>query len=120
VHLVSLLPQLEGLIVPSKFYGILAAARPVVFIGHPDGELARVIGDAGIGAVVEVGDASALARQLAGLNRDSPRREAMGAAAHRYYRDHYTAQRALDRWIEILQPPSKEHALTPGALARDA
>jgi len=119
VHLVSLLPQLEGLIVPSKFYGILAAARPVVFIGHPDGELARVIGDAGIGAVVEVGDASALARQLAGLNRDSPRREAMGAAAHRYYRDHYTAQRALDRWIEILQPPSKEHALTPGALARD-
>src|SRR5205823_10518557 len=30
-HLVTLLPQLEGLIVPSKFYGVLAVARPVLF-----------------------------------------------------------------------------------------
>ncbi|HEY0802058.1 MAG TPA: glycosyltransferase family 4 protein, partial [Steroidobacteraceae bacterium] len=43
VHWVSLLPELEGLIVPSKFYGILAAARPTVFIGDTDGELARAI-----------------------------------------------------------------------------
>ena len=43
MHLISLLPQLEGLILPSKFYGILAAGRPVVFIGDPDGELARLL-----------------------------------------------------------------------------
>ena len=45
VHLASLNPALEGLIVPSKFYGILAVARPVIFIGDPDGELARIIGE---------------------------------------------------------------------------
>ena len=33
VHLVSLLPAIEGLIVPSKTYGILAAGRPLVFGG---------------------------------------------------------------------------------------
>ena len=33
VHLVSLRPELEGLIVPSKFYGIAAAGRPAIFIG---------------------------------------------------------------------------------------
>ena len=33
VHLVSLNPKLEGLIVPSKFYGIAAAGRATIFIG---------------------------------------------------------------------------------------
>ncbi len=52
VHLASLIPSLEGMIVPSKFYGILAAGRPLIFIGDPDGELARVIGAAQCGLVV--------------------------------------------------------------------
>ena len=42
LHLVSLNPKLEGLIVPSKFYGVAAAARPTIFIGAPDGEIARL------------------------------------------------------------------------------
>jgi hypothetical protein len=43
VHLVSLHPNIEGLIVPSKFYGIAAAGRPTIFIGSPLGEIARTI-----------------------------------------------------------------------------
>ena len=43
VHLNCLLPTMEGLIVPSKFYGILAVGRPVIIIGDPDGEQARVV-----------------------------------------------------------------------------
>jgi len=35
LHLVSLKPELEGLIVPSKFYSVLAAGRPVLFVGIP-------------------------------------------------------------------------------------
>ena len=33
VHLTILRPEMEGLIVPSKFYGILAAGKPQIFIG---------------------------------------------------------------------------------------
>src|SRR5258708_15256040 len=40
VHLISLLPSLEGLIFPSKFYGAAAAGRPVAFIGPINGEIA--------------------------------------------------------------------------------
>ncbi len=47
-HFVSLLPALEGLIVPSKLYGILAAGRPVVFIG----DLAQRAGKVGSGAAL--------------------------------------------------------------------
>jgi glycosyltransferase involved in cell wall biosynthesis len=45
LHLVSLDPACEGLIFPSKIYGILAAGRPTLFLGDPisetGGELAR-------------------------------------------------------------------------------
>jgi len=49
VHLVSLNAALEGLIVPSKFYGIAAAGRPTLFVGNTDGEIARLLreGDCG-------------------------------------------------------------------------
>jgi len=53
VHLISLKPELEGLIVPSKFYGVLAAGRPVIFIGDNEGELARAIKREDCGQVVE-------------------------------------------------------------------
>ncbi|HUS25379.1 MAG TPA: glycosyltransferase family 4 protein, partial [Candidatus Binatia bacterium] len=52
VHLVTLEPALEGLIVPSKVFGILAAARPCVFIGDPDGEVARLLRRHDCGRVV--------------------------------------------------------------------
>jgi colanic acid biosynthesis glycosyl transferase WcaI len=37
VHWLSLDPRLEGLIVPSKFYGIAAAGRLIVMIGDEQG-----------------------------------------------------------------------------------
>lgn len=33
MHLVLMVPGFEGIILPSKLYGILAAGRPVVFVG---------------------------------------------------------------------------------------
>jgi glycosyltransferase involved in cell wall biosynthesis len=67
VHLVSLLPRLEGLVVPSKLYGICAVGRPTVFIGSLDGELALTVRDRKIGVAVEEGDSEALVRALTTL-----------------------------------------------------
>lgn len=56
VHLISLKPELESLIVPSKFYGILAVGRPVIFIGDKQGELAKIIQKQSSGQIVEQND----------------------------------------------------------------
>lgn len=106
VHLLSLLPALEGLIVPSKFYGILAAARPVVFVGDPQGEVARIIGEAQIGAAVRIGDATGLARVLRELRDDPARCQALGRAGHRLYCRRYTATLALEQWTQVLEVPA--------------
>jgi glycosyltransferase involved in cell wall biosynthesis len=102
VHLVSLLPDLEGLIVPSKFYGILAAGRPTVFVGHADGEIARVIRLHGCGNVVQAGDGFTLAQVLRELRDDPVSRQVMGRCALELHRRRYTVEAACERWSSLI------------------
>jgi glycosyltransferase involved in cell wall biosynthesis len=102
VHLVSLQPSLEGLIVPSKFYGVLAVARPVIFIGARDGELARIIDEHGCGLVVEAGDAGGLARAIERLAADREEAEAMGRRGRELYLSRFAPQRAFAEWERVL------------------
>jgi glycosyltransferase involved in cell wall biosynthesis len=103
VHLASLLPDLEGLIVPSKMYGILAAGRPAVFIGDPDGELARLIGQTQCGASVRCGDGRRLAQILRDLRRDRDERLQMGARARAVFEKRFTVDHAAEKWVQLLR-----------------
>jgi glycosyltransferase involved in cell wall biosynthesis len=107
VHLVSLQPALEGLIVPSKFYGVLAAARPMIFIGAADGELARIIDTHRCGIVVAAGDADALVRAIRELAADRRRAEAMGQRGRALYLAEFAPERALPAWERILEEASR-------------
>ena len=102
VHLISLLPEMEGLVVPSKFYGIAAAGRPAVFIGDQDGEIARILRAGNCGVTVPCGDVVALTRVLRELYHAPKRCEKMGRAAREAYEQHYSRRQALARWQEIL------------------
>jgi glycosyltransferase involved in cell wall biosynthesis len=103
VHLACLLPQLEGLIVPSKFYGTLAAGRPTIFIGDTDGELGRIIRSTQCGAAVAIGDVDGLAGAIQQLRADRCMREQMGQRARTLFVERYTAHRATRQWLEVLQ-----------------
>ncbi len=102
VHLVSLLPVLEGLIVPSKLYGILAAGRPLIFIGDSDGDVARVIGEGGCGITVPVGGAGALVDVLRQMRTMPQIRAGMGTRARQLLCERYTLRDAVERWIALL------------------
>jgi colanic acid biosynthesis glycosyl transferase WcaI len=111
VHFVSLLPALEGLIVPSKIYGILAAGRPALFVGDPDGDLARMVSAHDCGIAVAVGDSERLATELR-LLRDSPARlESMGLNARRLGLARYASEHAVADWVGFLS------AIAPSAVA---
>lgn len=71
VHLISLLPALEGLIMPSKFYGIAAAGRPVLYVGDPEGEIPQLLRSAECGETVRVGEGDRLAAAVRRLRDDS-------------------------------------------------
>jgi len=102
-HWVSLNPKLEGLIVPSKFYGIAAAGRPVIMIGDPNGELGRLVAAHRCGFVVKPGDADALAGALLQLANEPDTRAQMGAGARHLLEARFSRAQALERWRELLE-----------------
>jgi len=102
VHLISLRRELEGLIVPSKFYGIAAAGRPAIFVGHPDGELATIIKKHSIGFVACDG-AQSLSRAILALT-DSPDLAArQGARARQLFETEFDFPRVLASWEKALE-----------------
>jgi glycosyltransferase involved in cell wall biosynthesis len=102
VHIVSLRPELEGLIVPSKFYGVAAAGRATLFIGSADGEIARLIFRHECGVVVAPGDGAGLARAVTGLARDLVRCQSMGKRARAMCEAFYSKGRGVDAWQDML------------------
>jgi colanic acid biosynthesis glycosyl transferase WcaI len=102
LHLVSLSPKLEGLVVPSKFYGIAAAGRPTLFIGAPNGEIARLIDEAGCGFTVSPGDAEAVVDRILQLAGTPELCAELGARARASFERHWTKDRAVERWQQVL------------------
>lgn len=103
VHLVSLKPALEGMILPSKVYGVMAVARPLVFIGDPDGELGQMIQHANLGKVIEIDDSAELAKSLIVLSNTRAETAALGANALELFRTRFDKRHAHQRWKELLQ-----------------
>jgi colanic acid biosynthesis glycosyl transferase WcaI len=110
VHLISLQPALEGLVVPSKYYGILAAGRPVLYVGDRDADLAREVVNCQCGHVVAPGEANELAAYIRDLRDDDARRQRMGECARALLDARYTQRMALRRWSELISALAPEPA----------
>ena len=100
VHVVGLAPGLAGYVVPSRLYGILAVARPVIVAADAESETAQVVERIGCGIVVPPGRPELLARairdahdgeydlaEMGRRGREWVEREADRSVAVRRYRD---------------------------------
>jgi len=103
VHLVVLRPELEGLIVPSKFYGIIATGKPSLFIGDPQGEIATTLSQNGVGLSIQMGDSGALARQILELKGSAEKVERMGHIARVLFDHRFTSQQAFQKWSDVIK-----------------
>lgn len=124
VHLVSLLPELENCCVPSKFYGILAVGRPILFVGDTGGELGQTIRDAKCGASVDVGDGARLAQVICQFAESDVERREMGARARQTFESAFSESVGVGTWHQLLKeicPPSRIAVRpTPHDEAREA
>jgi glycosyltransferase involved in cell wall biosynthesis len=103
VHLMSLRPELEGLIVPSKLYGIAAAGRPIIAIAAPDGEIAGLVRRHDCGAVIEPGEGEHLAAMLRLLRANPGRVAEMGHRARALLDARFTRRQAFGRWRSLVE-----------------
>jgi glycosyltransferase involved in cell wall biosynthesis len=73
LHLVTMREGMSGLVVPSKFYGILAAERPCLFVGPVDSEVVRVISETTCGVSFPNGDAEGVAKAISAYRNHQDR-----------------------------------------------
>ena len=109
VHLITLRTGLEGLLVPSKLYGIMAAGKPVLYVGPTGSETARIIRKADCGFVVPEGEVETFLECLQKLRRSERLRSRMGRNARQFFEGHFDKPKACARIEGILQ------ALAPAA-----
>ena len=102
VHLVSLKPVLEGLIVPSKFYSSVAAGRAVLFIGDADGEIAREVARCNCGVTIGPDDVLGLANAIARLCDEPGTCVRMGANARAMFEAEFAQAIAIGKWRAVL------------------
>jgi colanic acid biosynthesis glycosyl transferase WcaI len=102
LHWLSLKPALEGLIVPSKFYGIAAAGRPTLAITAPDGEIANLVHRHQCGLVVAPGHSEALAAAILSLSNNQAALAALGGNARAMIEGQFTRDQAFQRWRAVL------------------
>lgn len=102
VGLVTVREECSGTVVPSKVYGLLAAGRPILFIGPPSASAARLIEEHRCGWQVECGDVEGLVRLLRELQRNRRRVRAAGLRGRRAFLRYYDREAGLARIAGIL------------------
>ncbi len=78
VHLISMRPEMSGIVVPGKLYGAMASGRPTLFIGPDHCESADTIRQAECGLTLRLGDATGLVEALDRLAENPRARRADG------------------------------------------
>ena len=97
-----------GSVVPSKIYGLLAAGRPILFVGPKEATPARIIQRFGCGWQIDCGDVAGLSRLLLHLvaNRDEVTRA--GQLARVALMEHFDLPIGVERIAGILGAGSVE------------
>ena len=103
LHLVTLRAGVEGLLVPSKIYGILAAGRPAIYVGPAGSEIASILADGRCGISVSNGDVDALVQAIRGYVDDREQRLAQGVLARRVFEERYDRPHALRKLIAVIE-----------------
>jgi colanic acid biosynthesis glycosyl transferase WcaI len=102
IHVVTIRRGLEGVVVPSKLYGILAAGRPVLVVADQKSDAARIVADSGCGLTADPDDPQGVANAIRELRSDPVRLSDMGTRA-RGVAQNYARVNELQRFSVILE-----------------
>ena len=97
--------ELFRTVVPSKIFGIMAAAKPILL--SVDGEARSIVEQVGAGVFVPPEDPEAMAATIRQLKASPAKREAMGAAGRRYVETRMNRNRWARQYETILARVSR-------------
>jgi colanic acid biosynthesis glycosyl transferase WcaI len=107
LHIVTVKRGLEGVVVPSKLYSILAAGRPIMVIAPAECDAARIVVESGCGIAVDPDDAAAVAVAIRELRAQPGRLGEMGRRA-RETAAKYARVDELERFVAIVEDAARD------------
>ncbi len=103
IHIVTLREAYTGALVPSKFFGAIAAGRPVLFEGSEECAIAQWINEYGIGWVLTRSNLTKVAEDLLAFSGDSQRKNIMFHHCKAIYEEHFSKRIVLENWDKELK-----------------
>ncbi|MEO5936001.1 MAG: glycosyltransferase family 4 protein [Terriglobales bacterium] len=107
LSIVAVADGLEGLVVPSKLYGIMASGRPALYVGPSSSEAARTITAHRCGFVVSNADADGFTQSVLRAKADVHSLQAMGIAARQAFDQKFDRPVATRRYFDLLTAVTK-------------
>jgi colanic acid biosynthesis glycosyl transferase WcaI len=101
-HVVTIKRGLEGVIVPSKMYGILTAGKPILAVTPRETDVASIGERRGFAICADPDDASEVAAAVREISRSAEKLRAMGAAARAAASD-YDRVNELRKFARIIE-----------------
>ncbi|MDR3130049.1 MAG: glycosyltransferase family 4 protein [Treponema sp.] len=98
IHMISLRDGWEGVVVPSKFFGSLAAGRPLLYCGAQESCIVELITNEGLGFVVEINTVSVIADRLEEFTHNKNKIHQMQEQAFQFYNTHFSKQLQWEKW----------------------
>jgi colanic acid biosynthesis glycosyl transferase WcaI len=102
VHVVGLAHGLSGYVVPSRLYGVLSVARPVIVAADAESETAQVVAQVGCGLVIPPGRPELLAAAVRRAHDAEIDLEEMGKRGRAYVRQEADRKVAVARYRELI------------------
>jgi len=109
MHIISLRKELEGLIVPSKFYGLASIGAPILFIGDTDGEISRTLIKHDCGYTFLPDEVDKICLLIDGLKSGETTTNAKRLNLSRLYNSQYMPVNAYKKWMNILEKINAVH-----------
>ena len=103
VSLVTLEKGFEGMVVPSKIYGILASGRPVIAVVGGESEIVEIVRKGNCGKIVKIGDYKALVDSIMDYYKDREKCGEDGLNGRRYFEKNFDRKIATRKYIRVIE-----------------
>ena len=108
MSLIGIYPENEGVIMPSKLYGLLAVGKPIICVSDPKSEVVEILNHAKAGVHSSIDDPRELAQKIVSLLDDTQKAQEMGANGRRYFLEHFERKKITKQWKEMLKKVSSK------------
>lgn len=102
ISAIGLIPGSEDTVAPSKFYGIIASAKPVLLLARHTTDIAKLIIVNKCGIVLDPGDPVGVANALRDLRHNPAKLQCLATNAQKTYNEQFGMSKSIEEYHTLM------------------